>query len=132
MSVVSTLNERLQDLRQSAARTNCEADETSQQELVAGDFRLQLKARKAYLRERELPLTSEEFDVLRYLVAHRKMLVTPQTVLSTTCDALRARRTDFLKSLLSLKKKLDEASGTKSCLHVEPWVLYEFDLNSPQ
>ena len=70
--------------------------------------------------------------MLRYLVSHRKGLVSPQTVVCTPCATLRAQRTDFLKSLLSLKKKLGEVSGAKPYLHVEPWVLYEFDLNSAQ
>jgi DNA-binding response OmpR family regulator len=132
MSAISTLNERLQHLRATSARTNSDLAESARQEVIAGDFRLEITARKAFLHARELPLTSEEFEVLHYLVSHRKMVVTPQTVLSTPCDAVRARPTDFLKSLLSLKKKLDEASGKKSCLHVEPWVLYEFDLNTTE
>lgn len=127
MSVTSMLNRRWSDIGRSSAKPGHE--EHAHHELVAGDFRLDFDTRKAYLHERELLLNPAEFDVLRYLISHRKMLVTPQTLLSTTCDALRARRTDFMKTLVSLKKKLDETSDAQPYLHLEPWVLYEFELS---
>lgn len=128
MSMASVLNQQLQDLRPPSLAENLAP--TSHEEITAGNFHLDVTTRKAYFCENDLALTSAEFDVLRYLISHRKRLVTPQTVLSTAYDPLGIRRTDFLKALLSLKKKLDEASGTKSCLHVEPWVVYEFDVNA--
>ncbi len=104
-------------------------DEPVSAEITAGDFRLDVEQRQAYLRGNKLPLSSAEFDLLRFLLSHRKMLVTPHTVLSTACDALKIRRTEFLKHLVSLKRKLDEGSKPDLYLHIEPWVLYEFDLN---
>lgn len=108
--------------------TNAVSDVSdAKSEARAGDFRLDVTSRVAYLGEQRLLLNSAEFDLLRFLMAHRKMLVTPQTVLSTACDSLNVRRTDFMRNLLSLKSKLDEAAGHHRYLHIEPWVLYEFD-----
>src|SRR5664280_1604238 len=97
-------------------------------EIAAGDFGLDVASRTASLHGKKLALSSAEFDLLRYLITHRKMLVTPHTVLSTACDALNVRRTEFMKNLLSLNTKLDDASGRDHYLHIEPWVLYELDL----
>ena len=99
-------------------------------EITAGDFRLDVIARQAYLDGGRLSLSAAEFDLLRFLITHRKMLGTPHTVLSTACDALKIRRTEFLKNLLSLKRKLDDASGSNHYLHIEPWFVYEFDLTA--
>jgi DNA-binding response OmpR family regulator len=107
-----------------SSRENAAADVT------AGDFRLDLQSRSAYLHAQKLSLTSAEFDLLRFLLTHRKMLVTPNTMLSTASDAPTARRTRFMHDLISLKKKLDEAAGQNRYLHLEPWVLYEFELKS--
>ncbi len=96
--------------------------------VMAGDFRLDLDSRSAYLSGERLEMTPAEFDLLRFLITHRKMLVTPQTVLSTACSELKTRRTEFIRNLLSLKRKLDEA-GHRHYLHIEPWVLYQFDLS---
>lgn len=104
--------------------------DSQKREIEAGDFRLELTDREAYLRGAKLRLSEAEFDLLRYLLTHRKMLVTPQTVLSTACGALNIRRNAFMENLMSLKKKLDEASGSDHYLHLEPWVLYEFDLTA--
>lgn len=106
----------------------CDHRESSSADVTVGDFRLNIRSRVAYLHEQKLSLTSAEFDLLRFLVTHRKMLVTPHTMLSTASDAPTARRTEFMRDLLSLKKKLDEAAGQNRYLHLEPWVLYEFDL----
>lgn len=96
----------------------------------AGDFKLDIGHRQAFLHGEMLTLSSAEFDLLRYLLSHRKMLVTPSTTLSTKCQALNIRRTEFMKTLLSLQKSLDAAAQGSHYLHIEPWVLYEFDLTA--
>ncbi len=103
-------------------------DDGAQGEILAGEFMLNLVARRAYLRGLDLHLSTAEFDLLHFLLTHRKMMVTQQTVLSTASDSVSTRRAEFLKNLLSLKKKLDEVSGAEHFLHVEPLVFYEFDL----
>jgi hypothetical protein len=47
-----------------------------------GDFKIDLDERIVTLRDQELRLTSEEFDVLVFLASHPRSLVTPQTMLA--------------------------------------------------
>jgi two-component system, OmpR family, KDP operon response regulator KdpE len=98
--------------------------------IEAGDFRIDTAERTAILRGQELPLTSEEFDVLVYLARHPQRLVTPHTVLSTSWTSEGLHQTEFLKGLLSLRKKLDALGAGKQYLRTEPWVIYRFDPNS--
>ena len=96
----------------------------------SGDFKIDLAARTVTLRGEDLPLTSEEFDVLVFLARHPQHMVTPQTVLATSWDANGLRQTEFLRALMSLRKKLDAAGHGQHYLRTEPWVIYRFDPTS--
>jgi two-component system KDP operon response regulator KdpE len=98
--------------------------------IESGDFKIDLAERTVTLRGQELWLTSEEFDVLVFLARHRRSLVTPHTMLATSWTANRLRQTEFLKALISLRKKLDAAGPAHHYLRTEPWVMYCFDPTS--
>jgi DNA-binding response OmpR family regulator len=98
--------------------------------IESGDFKIDLDERTVGLRGQELRLTSEEFDVLVFLVGHRQRLVTPDTVLATTWTANRVRKTEFLRALISLRQRLDAAGPGQHYLRTEPWVIYRFDPTS--
>jgi two-component system KDP operon response regulator KdpE len=92
-----------------------------------GDFKIDLDERIVTLRDQELRLTSEEFDVLVFLASHPRSLVTPQTMLARSSTANQLGQTKFLTTLISLRKKLDVAGHGKHYLQTEPWVIYRFD-----
>ena len=92
-----------------------------------GDFKIDLDERIVALRDQELGLTSEEFDVLVFLASHPRSLVTPQTMLARSSTANQLGQTKFLTALVSLRKKLDATGHGKHYLHTEPWVIYRFD-----
>ena len=71
-----------------------------------GDFKINLDQRTVTLRDQELRLTSEEFDVLLFLASHPRSLLTPQTTMATG-PAANQRSPKFLRALVSLRKKLD-------------------------
>jgi two-component system, OmpR family, KDP operon response regulator KdpE len=92
-----------------------------------GDFKIDLDERLVTLRDQELGLTSEEFDVLVFMASHPRSLVTPQTMLARSSTANQLGQTKFLTALVSLRKKLDAAGHGKHYLQTEPWVIYRFD-----
>ena len=98
--------------------------------IESGDFKIDLTARSVTLRGEDLPLTSEEFDVLVFLAGHPQRLVTPHTMLATNWTANGLRQTEFLRVLMSLRKKLDVAGHGKHYLKTEPWIIYRFDPTS--
>jgi DNA-binding response OmpR family regulator len=125
MSLASTLNNWLA-IRPRAVRDSRTTGETNAW-IETGAFKLDLNSRKAYVRDKELELSSAEFDLLRFLLSHpKKQLVTPRTVLTTDGGALMVRRSEFMKTLLSLRRKLDAVSAGEHYLRTEPWVVYSF------
>jgi len=72
-----------------------------------GDFHIDLSARTATVRGRELRLSSEEFDLLMFLTSHPRKLVTASTLLSTNWKGQGVRRAGFVHVLLSLRRKLE-------------------------
>jgi two-component system KDP operon response regulator KdpE len=93
----------------------------------AGDFTVDTVQRKVRLRGEDLRLTPEEFDVLVYLTGHPQQLVTPRTMLTTNWASDNRQRTEFLKVLLELRKKIEASASGKQYLRTEPWVVYRFD-----
>ena len=98
--------------------------------IESGDFRIDLAERTASLCGQPLQLTSQEFDVLVFLASHPQRVVTPRTMLATSWSGNRLRQTEFLKVLLSLRKKLEAVGPDRHYLRTEPWVLYRFDPTS--
>src|ERR1700677_5230266 len=95
--------------------------------LIAGDFRIDLGARYATVRDQELRLTQEEFELLVFLVRHRKSSITPQTRVSTRSGSKLVRQPDFLRVLSHLQKTLASVEGCSHYIRTEPWVVCEFD-----
>jgi DNA-binding response OmpR family regulator len=98
--------------------------------IESGDFKIDLAAPTVTLRSQNLSLTAEEFDVLVFLAGHPQRMVTPHTMLTTSWTANRLRQTEFLRVLMSLRKKLDAAGQGKHYLKTEPWIIYRFDPTS--
>jgi DNA-binding response OmpR family regulator len=117
-----------------ASKEDVEVAETESagQVLEVGDFRIDTRRHSATLRGERLALTSEEFDVLVFLTANPQRFVTPQTTLATNWTGGRPHQTEFLRVLLSLRRKLESASAGQQYLRTEPWVIYHFDpVSSP-
>ncbi|MBZ5654379.1 MAG: winged helix-turn-helix domain-containing protein [Acidobacteriia bacterium] len=95
--------------------------------IESGDFKIDLDGRIVTLCGEELQLTSEEFDVLVFLAGHPQSLATPRTMLATSWSTNGLRQTEFLRVLISLRKKLDAAGPGKHYLRTEPWVVYRFN-----
>jgi two-component system KDP operon response regulator KdpE len=92
-----------------------------------GDFKIDLDERIVTLRDHELRLTSEEFNVLIFLASHPRSLVTPKTMLARGSSTNQLGHTRFLTTLIALRKKLDAEGHGKHYLQTEPWVIYRFD-----
>jgi DNA-binding response OmpR family regulator len=91
-----------------------------------GDFHLELRNRQATVRGRTLRLSAAEFDVLVYLLSHRRRLITSHTRLATRSADHEVRQAAFLPALLSLRKKLNEQAPGVPYINTEAWMLFEF------
>jgi two-component system KDP operon response regulator KdpE len=92
-----------------------------------GDFRIDPDNRSVRIRDRELSLSPEEFDLLVVMAAHPKKIITLHTMLSTRSGDHQVRQVEMLPTLLSLRKKLQTVADGSSYIRTEPWVCYRFD-----
>jgi len=109
------------------------SDEASTQATIQlGDFRINTAERTASLRGQDLRLSSQEFGVLLFLTTHPQRCVTSNTILATSWSGDGLHQTEFLKALLSIRKKLDAvaAGAGTQYLRTEAWLLYRFDPRS--
>jgi two-component system, OmpR family, KDP operon response regulator KdpE len=127
MAGISAMNGWLSKVWQAGDENSASTEELAET-IEAGDFRIDVPSRSVTLRGRALDLTTEEFDVLVFLAAHRKSIVTPHTMLATDWGRGRVRQAEFLRVLMSLAKKLDSESGAmRHYIRTEPWIVYRFD-----
>jgi DNA-binding response OmpR family regulator len=110
-------------------KENAETAETrmASEAVEVGDFTINTRAHSASLRGEPLELTDEEFDVLVFLTNNRQRFVTPQTRLGTNWTKGKPHQTEFLRVLLSLRRKLETVAEGQQYLKTEPWVVYRFD-----
>jgi len=101
--------------------------EKASEVLELGDFRIDTHRHRVTLRGEPLELADKEFDVLVFLTTNAQGVVTPQTTLATHWTGAGTQQTQFLKVLLSLRKKLESAATGQQYLRTEPWVIYRFD-----
>ena len=95
--------------------------------IEAGDFSIDLATRSVMVRGQELQLTSAEFEMLVFLTGHHKSVVTPNTMLATNWSGREVRQAEFVRVLISLRKKLDSVTGsTPSYIRTESWIFYNF------
>jgi DNA-binding winged helix-turn-helix (wHTH) protein len=122
------LKRLLTKLRVGGRKHRHESEEIAGPLIEAGDFRIDLSRRAVKVRGNELQLASAEFEMLVFLTGHRKSVVTPSTMLTTSWSGKEVRQAEFVRVLLSLRKKLDLAVGsTPSYIRTEPWIFYSFD-----
>ena len=102
--------------------------ESNQPRIIeAGDFVIDLEQHTTRVRGHDLRLTPAEFDLLVFLVGHRRKVVTPRTLLVTRWTPREVHREDFLPVLQSLRRKLEEEIPTQHYLRTEPWLLCRFE-----
>ena len=85
--------------------------EVSTETIEIGDFLINTAKRTATVRGEDLRLTSEEFDVLVFVTNHPQRCVTPRTMLPPSSTGSGVHQTEFLKALLSLRKKLETTAA---------------------
>lgn len=95
--------------------------------LEAGDFRVDIEARKVSVRDREVHLTPKEFDLLVYFLRHAGKVLTHRTLLAAIWGGNYVEQNEYLRVFVgNLRKKLESENQFRYIL-TEPWVGYRFD-----
>lgn len=94
---------------------------------IGGNLKLNLKTRELMVEGKTLLLTDDEIDLLLFVTKHPKHFVSPHTSLSTRWNESSTGKSEFLRVLCSLQRKLEAAGVKGRYIRVEPWYLYCFD-----
>lgn len=95
--------------------------------LDAGDFLIDLDARRVYVRASEVRLTPKEFDLFVYLVRHSNHVVPHARLLAAVWGVTYSDHREYLRVVMrQLREKLEENPSAPRYLLTEPWIGYRF------
>jgi two-component system KDP operon response regulator KdpE len=96
----------------------------------AGDFRIDLDARRVHAHGQEIRLTPKEFDLFVYMARHPNRVITHRTLLEAVWGEASQEQPEYLRVFMGqLRKKLEPDPSTPKYLVTEPWVGYRFNPN---
>ena len=96
----------------------------------AGDFRIDMDARRVHTQGREVRLTPKEFDLFVYMARHPNRVITHRTLLEAVWGEASQEQPEYLRVFMGqLRKKLEPDPSNPRYLVTEPWVGYRFNPN---
>lgn len=96
--------------------------------LEAGDFRVDLEARRVSVRGAEVHLTPKEYDLLVHLLRHAGKVFTHRALFSAVWGSTTLGQLESLRVLVAaLRKKIEPDPSSPRYLQTEPWVGYRFE-----
>jgi two-component system KDP operon response regulator KdpE len=117
-------NELLARVRATLRRAGPEPDVAS---FDAGDFHVDMDARRVHVRGRQVRLTPKEFELFVYMARHpNRVLVHRRLLEAVWGDASREQPTYLRVFMVQLRKKLEPDPPNPRYLVTEPWVGYKF------
>ena len=92
-----------------------------------GDFRVDMDAHVAHVRDRELKLTPKEFDLLAYLARNSRKVITHRKLLAAIWGSNSTEQPEYLRVFIGQLRKKIEDRGSRAYILTEPWVGYRFE-----
>lgn len=95
--------------------------------IEAGDFHLDLDARRITVRGQEVHLTPKEYELLVYLSRHPGKVLTHRILLGAIWGGDYVEQTEYLRVFIGqLRKKIEPDPATPRYILTEPWIGYRF------
>ncbi len=96
--------------------------------IVAGDFRVDLNARRVTVRGIEIRLTPKEYDLLTYFINRPGKVITHRTLLGAVWGGNYTEQAEYLRVFVGqIRKKIEIDPSEPRHILTEPWVGYRFD-----
>ena len=119
------IDELLARVRAALRRGGGESDVAS---FEAGDFRVDLDARRVHVRGNEIRLTPKEFELFVYMARHPNRVITHRTLLEAVWGEASQEQPEYLRVFVGqLRKKLELDPSNPQYLVTEPWVGYRLN-----
>ncbi len=97
----------------------------SQAEIFAGNLKMNLFSRKAYIGLTEIQLTSKQFEILKLLVSNKNKIVSRETFLKEIWGEIEVTARNVDSQINYLKKKLENFEGN---IHAVPSLGYRMEV----
>jgi two-component system, OmpR family, KDP operon response regulator KdpE len=118
--------ELLARVRATLRRASDDADDVTPLEI--GDFRIDLSARRVYVRGDQVRLTPKEFDLFLYLARRPNRVIEHDQLLQAVWGEMSRDHPEYLRVFVGqLRKKLEPDPSKPRYLATEPWVGYRFN-----
>ena len=122
------IDELLARVRAALRRSGGDAETAS---FNAGDFRVDLEARRVHAHGREIRLTPKEFELFVYMARHPNRVIAHRTLLEAVWGEASQEQPEYLRVFMGqLRKKLEPDPSNPRYLVTEPWVGYRFNPNA--
>jgi len=118
------MNELLARVRANLRRVS--PQEAEEQEIAAGDFKIDLPGHRVLVRGEEVRLTPKEFDLLVYFARHPDRVITHPILLRSIWGPQSVHQNEYLRVFVGQLRKKLEAGTEKHYILTEPWVGYRF------
>ena len=93
-----------------------------------GDFRIDVLARRVYVRGRAVRLTPKEFDLFVYLARRPNRVIERRQLLEAVWGDMADDHPEYLRVFMGqLRKKIEPNPSMPRHLATEPWVGYRFN-----
>lgn len=97
----------------------------------AGDFQVDLEARRVTVRSQEVHLTPKEFDLLIYFIHHPGKVLTHRVLLGAVWGGDYVEQTEYLRVFIGqLRKKIEMDPAKPHYILTEPWIGYRFNASA--
>jgi len=94
----------------------------------AGDFRIDIDARRVHIGGNEVRLTPKEFELFVYMARHPSRVLGHRTLLEAVWGEASQEQPEYLRVFMGqLRKKLEPDPSNPKYLVTEPWVGYKFN-----
>lgn len=120
------MDELLARIRATLRRAPAVQDESSKI-LQAGDFRVDLEARRLTIQDKDVHLTPKEYDLMVFFLRNPGKVLTHRTLLAAVWGGNSVEQTEYLRVFIGqLRKKIEPGQATPRYILTEPWIGYRF------
>ena len=122
------IDELMARVRAALRRSGGPAGAQELESFDAGDFRIDMDARRVHTHGREVRLTPKEFDLFVYMARHPNRVLTHAALLEAVWGQASQEQPEYLRVFMGqLRKKLEPDPSNPRYLVTEPWVGYRFN-----
>lgn len=127
------ISELMARVRVAMRHAQLQGAEMSEPVFLSGKLKMDLTARRVFVRGKEIKLTPNEYKLLALLVKHAGLVLTHRQLLSQVWGPLYDTETHYLRVYMTqLRHKIEDIPAKPELLQTEPGVGYRLRVIDPE